>query len=134
MLMNNKLQFPESTLPGQFFNDFLNGHPVFDIYEVNALDVEHHENMTVLLMHSDGDLICIDHTQQPPRWVSYDVYDKDSALDLNWFITDSMHCTRLLENVRIYGHPTGVLMTIARHTEGFYTYLLSFDDNPVMQK
>jgi len=127
MLMNNKLQFPESTLPGQLFNDFLNGHPVFDIYEVNAINVEHHESMTVLLMHDDGDVICIDHTQQPPRWVSCDVYDNESALEMNWFISGNMHCARLSEDFRVYGHPTGTLITIARHTEGFYTYLLSLD-------
>lgn len=121
------LQFPETTLPGQLFNDFLNGYPVFEIYEVNALGVEHHENMTVLLMHDDGDKICIDHARQPPRWVSCDVYDKESALEMNWFVSGNMHCTKLLEDFRIYGHPNGMLITIVCHAEGFYTYLLSLD-------
>ena len=126
MLMK-MLQFPETTLPGQLFNDFLNGHPVFDIYEVSALGVDVLENMTVLLMHNDGDVICIDHTQQPPRWVSCDVYDSESALEMNWFISGNMHCARLFEDFRIYGHPLGFIITIGRHAEGFYTYLLSLD-------
>lgn len=126
-VLMDKLRFPVTSLPGQVFNDFLEGHSVFDIYEACALCTEQHENMTVLLMHDDGDVICIDHSQEYPRWVSCDVYDLESALEMNWFISGNMHCAKLFEDFRIYGHPTRILITIARHAEGFYTYLLSLD-------
>jgi len=125
----NKLEFPETTTPGMLFNDFLNGHPILDIYGVDALRTEQQENVTVLFM-SDDSVIRMSSFPEEPYWVSCEVHDKEAALELNWFIFGHLRWCVITENVRMCSHPTEILLTVEKHPEGFYTYRLSLDIQP----
>lgn len=118
-----KLQFPETVLPGLFFNDFINNQPLLPIYSQHAFWVNKTAEKIVIRMDEE-ETIYIDPHNKTPQWVAYEISHKASILEMNWAINWKMTCELKTRRTHIYVHPSGFYLSVCRNENGSYTYLL----------
>ena len=122
-MKKEKLQFPETILPGLLFNDFINDQLALPVYSQQAFWVKETAEAIVICMDEE-ERIYIDPHNEAPKWIAYEISHKKSILELNWSITWKMNCIVKTRRAQIYSHRSGFYMSVRRGDDGNYTYLL----------